>query len=544
MPTDCRYSGKPVRVKVGKAMGEGTAFSFLLHMKSQSFIKGAIIIAAGGIAAKILGAFYRIPLTNILGGEGMGIYQMVYPLYCLLLTVSATGIPSGLARLVSAAEAKGDREKSRAVLRKSLLLFSAIGFAGSALMFLLAPLMSMAQKEISAISAYRALAPGVFLVSVLSCFRGWFQGKSNFLPTALSEICEQAVKVAVGVFVANLYRSDVVRAVTATLFAVTLSELAACILMLFLAGKERGVRPLYRERIPILRSKMLLRITIPVTVAAGVLPLSNIADSILIVRMIGAYADNATALYGLYSGAAATLVNLPVSVCYGIAAAIIPAVSALASKGSVKEAENRILFALKCTLYLSMPAALFLFVFSGRITSFLFASVTGAEGEILSKLVRSLSFAAVLLSVVQTLSACLTGCGKPKIAAFSMTAAVAIKLLAEAVLLRYPQISVLGAAYASIGCYFVAILVNLLYSIRERKNRWAFFGLAGKFLLMSAAAVLPAAAVARVHVLLSLAVAAAVYLALSVLLRAFTAEELQIAWRKKNGKRCRVRVRS
>ena len=513
-------------------------------MKSQSFIKGAIIVAAGGIAAKILGAFYRIPLTNILGGEGMGIYQMVYPLYCLLLTVSATGIPSGLARLVSAAEARGDREKSRAVLRKSLLLFSAIGFAGSALMFLLAPLMSMAQKEISAISASRALAPGVFLVSVLSCFRGWFQGKSNFLPTALSEICEQAVKVAIGVFVANLYRTDVVRAVTATLFAVTLSELAACVLMLFFVRKESGVRPLYRERIPILKSKMLLRVTIPVTVAAGVLPLSNIADSILIVRMIGAYADNATALYGLYSGAAATLVNLPVSVCYGIAAAIIPAVSALASKGSVKEAENRILFALKCTLYLSMPAALFLFVFSGNITSFLFASVTGAEGEMLAKLVRSLSFAAVLLSVVQTLSACLTGCGKPKIAAFSMTAAVAVKLLAEAVLLRYPQISVLGAAYASIGCYFVAILVNLLYSIRERKNRWKFFGLAGKFLLMSAAAVLPAAAVARVHVLLSLAVAATVYLALSVLLRAFTAEELQIAWRKKNGNRCRVRVRS
>ena len=69
----------------------------------QNFLKGAVIVSAGGIAAKILGAFYRIPLTNILGGEGMGVYQMVYPLYCLLLTVSATGIPSGLARIVSAA---------------------------------------------------------------------------------------------------------------------------------------------------------------------------------------------------------------------------------------------------------------------------------------------------------------------------------------------------------------------------------------------------------------------------------------------------------
>ena len=522
--------------------GEGEAFSFLLHMKSQSFMKGAVIVAAGGIAAKVLGAFYRIPLTNILGGEGMGIYQMVYPLYCLLLTVSATGIPSGLARLVSAAEATGDKEKSRAILRKSLLLFSAIGFAGSALMFLLAPLMGMAQKESGAVSAYRALAPGVFLVSVLSCFRGWFQGKSNFLPTAFSEICEQAVKVAVGIFAANLFRGDIVRAVTATLFAVTLSEAAACLLMFFFAVRERGVRPLYRERMPVLKSKLLLRVTIPVTVAAGVLPLSNIADSILIVRLVGAYADNATALYGLYAGAAATLVNLPVSVCYGIAAAIIPAVSALASKGMSGEAEGGTLFALKCTLYLSMPAAVFLFAFSGNITSFLFSSVAGEEGKVLAALVRALSSAAVLLSVVQTLSACLTGRGKPKIAAFSMTAAVAVKLGAEAVLLRYPQISVLGAAYASIGCYFVAILVNLLYSIRERKNRWAFFGYAGKFLLLAAVSAVPGLALARVHVLLSLGTAGAVYLALSVLLRVFTSEELQIAWRKKNGNRSRIGV--
>ncbi len=67
----------------------------------QSFIKGAIIISMGGFISKMLGALYRIPLTNILGGEGMGIYQMVYPLYCILLTVSASGIPTGIARLVS-----------------------------------------------------------------------------------------------------------------------------------------------------------------------------------------------------------------------------------------------------------------------------------------------------------------------------------------------------------------------------------------------------------------------------------------------------------
>lgn len=59
-----------------------------------TFLKGAAIIAVGGFVAKLVGALYRIPLTNLIGGHGIGLYQMVYPVYCLLLTVSATGIPS------------------------------------------------------------------------------------------------------------------------------------------------------------------------------------------------------------------------------------------------------------------------------------------------------------------------------------------------------------------------------------------------------------------------------------------------------------------
>ena len=82
--------------------------------------------------------------------------------------------------------------------------------------------------------------------------------------------------------------------------------------------------------------------TVPVAVAAGVLPLSNIIESILIVRIVGSYAANATALYGLYAGSAVTLINLPVSVCYGIAAAIVPSVSAAQVTGGAADTEGTI----------------------------------------------------------------------------------------------------------------------------------------------------------------------------------------------------------
>ena len=72
------------------------------------FIKGAIWIAGGGFLAKVIGALYRIPLTNLIGGKGLGLYQLVYPIYCLLLTVSATGIPSSIAKLTAERVAKGE----------------------------------------------------------------------------------------------------------------------------------------------------------------------------------------------------------------------------------------------------------------------------------------------------------------------------------------------------------------------------------------------------------------------------------------------------
>ncbi len=535
-------------------------------MKRQTFLKGALIVSLGGIAAKIMGAFYRIPLANLLGGRGLGVYQMTYPLYCLLLTVSATGIPSGLARAVSRAEAAGNRARSEGFLRSALLLFAGIGLLGSAAMFLLAPLMSAAQGEPAAAAAYRALAPGVLLVSLVSCFRGWFQGRSNFLPTALSEILEQAVKIGLGLLFARMFAGNVPRAVAYTLLAVTLSEAAAAVFLFFCAaghvhwgqmrqsslrrsGAWRGGVPLYRDASARPQAAALLRITVPVTIAAGILPLSGILDSILIVRLVGGYAAGATALYGLYAGGAATLVNLPVSVCYGLAAASVPAVSALHTAGRREEAEKKTLFALKCTLFVSLPAAAFLFLYPAQVAGFLFRSVTGAEFSVLVRLVRAMALTSVLLSSVQTLAACLTGMGKARRAAAAMTFAVCVKLILESLLLRLPQVSVLGAAYATTACYLVALFLDLGYSIRERSNRMRAAQIFLQFSLAAAACVAAAYPLRGEHVLAILAVAAAVYLAHAVLFGAFRTRELRPFGRRqhdhshRSGMRGRLAVR-
>ena len=194
-----------------------------------AFLKGAVWIAAGGLIAKIIGALYRIPLTNYIGGYGLGLYQMVYPVYCLLLTVSATGIPSSIAKLVAERVEKG--KSPQGVFRSSLRLFVLVGLAGTAVMVLAAPLLSRAQGSEEVRAGYYTLAPAVVLVSALSVFRGYFQGTNRMFPTALSEIVEQVVKVGFGLFFAYLYRDNLRVAVTLLLLAVTISEAVALVII-------------------------------------------------------------------------------------------------------------------------------------------------------------------------------------------------------------------------------------------------------------------------------------------------------------------------
>lgn len=495
-------------------------FGGRVHMKKNTFLRGALIVSAGGIAAKALGALYRIPLTNNLGGEGMGIYQMVFPFYCLLLTLSATGIPAAVARLVASSPARAG-----GVLRSSLMLFSLIGAASALLMYALAPAMSALQGAPAAASAYRLLSPALFFVAVISCYRGRFQGENNFLPTALSEIVEQAVKIGCGLAFFAFFSGT--RAVPFAFCAVTLSEAAAA---LFLALCARPVRrPLFREGG--VRAASLLFVTLPVTLSAAVLPLSNLLDSILIVRLVGRYASDATALYGLYAGGASTIVNLPVSVCYGIAAACVPAV---ARAKDAREAEEKTCFALMCTLLIALPASLFLFLFPAQVTSFLFRSLPSQESAVLAGLVRASAFSALLLALVQTLASCMAGRGQAKRAALYMGIAAAVKLACECILLPVPRISVYGAAYACIACYLVALLLDLLYSIRERKNRLRLIAEAGRAGMLSAAAAGAALALRGAHVLFLLGAGGAVYLAFGALSFALIGER-SLLRRKRHG---------
>lgn len=432
----------------------------------SGFLKGAALIAAGGFIAKVIGALYRIPLTNLIGGRGLGLYQMVYPVYCLLLTVSATGIPSSIAKLTAERIGKGQGDKPLFV--SAMKLFVIIGLCGSVVMAIIAPFLAEAQGAQEVLGGYYALAPSVLLVSAISVFRGWFQGKNDMLPTALSEVTEQVVKVAFGLLFAYLFRENVALAVTFLLFAVSLSELVALLLMWILFRRVPAGRKLKNGggRVAM---KSVLRLSIPVTFSSILLPASSLVDSVLAVRLLSAYSTDAVTLYGLFSGGAVTVINLPVSVCYGIAAASVPAVATASAAG--QGVKRRLFFALGITVLIAAPCAAGLYLFAEPAAKIIFRSLQGEELATLIALIRAFAPSALTLSCVQTLSACLTAQGKPQHSAFSMLVAVTVKTFAYTFWLKTPEISIFGLAYATNLCYLVAFLLDLVYNLIVSKRK-------------------------------------------------------------------------
>lgn len=424
--------------------------------RGQGFLKGALIVSLGNFTAKAIGAVTRIPLTAFLGAEGVGLYQLAYPFYCLLLTISSSGLPSGLSRIVSA-EIRGGGD-GRATLKTAAKLFLFIGALGSIAMFALRGVISNLQGE-DLRTAYIALSPAVACVALLSVFRGYFQGKCDMIPTALSDVTEQMVKGGVSIALAWVFRENVKTAVTAVLAAVSLSEACALGYMLFIYGREKPMKPLYKAACP--GYGHILSLTLPVAAAAAILPLSQFIDSGLGVRLLKSYEQNAVALYGLYAGGAVTLAGLPVSVCYGFAVSVIPRLGA----GS---ARTKALKSLAATVAVALPCAAALYFFARPLSGIFFRRLTQEQLDVLELLVKIMAPTAVTHACAQTLSACLIGRGKAGRAAVNMGIAAALKTGVVFFSVRLENISVYGMAIAANVCYFIAFVLNLYCNLKMK----------------------------------------------------------------------------
>ncbi len=428
----------------------------------KKIIGGALSLGLGAFIAKLLGAIYRVPLTNILGSTGLGLYQMVFPVYTVLLDFSGAGVPSALSKLIASGKEEDKFNRGNAYLNGSLKLFLWFGLAFSLLLFIFARPLARLQGDENAYLGYVFLSPAVLLVSLISCFRGYFQGLMDMKPTAISQVVEQIVKLALGLLLVYLFMPNLAWAVAGATFAITISELIA-LLYLFVSyknfKKKNSLKIAFDRQNFKSLAKSIIKLTVPITIVGILLPLSHVIDSFLVLNILGAYENNATSLYGLLSGVVATVIGLPVAVCYGVATVAIPSVS---NGKNQSEQNKRAIKTILLTLAVGLPATLFCLAFAPFIIRLLFNGLAFNEKAIAINLLRVSSPCILLLSLLQTCNAVLIGKGKPYLPVISLGIGVLVKEILNFILLKMPKLNIYGGAIAIIACYFTVCLINLI----------------------------------------------------------------------------------
>ena len=458
--------------------------------RKNTFRHGATILAAGGILAKFLGALHRVPLTNILGAEGMGLYQLVFPVYALFMILSTVGIPTALSRIVAEQRALGHGAKK--YLFACMLTLVSLSTVSAILVFSLAKYIAISQGNSVAYKGFWIISPSLVFVGAIAGFRGWFQGEMYMLPTAMSNIIEQLVKLVVGLTLSAVFaKYGVLYAVYGALFGVTISEFVALVYMfLTYLVKTKNAE---RESIKFSKTEAadVFKTAFPIAIVAILLPLSNFFDSIVIVNMLklfGLSSESATAQYGLLSGPVSSLVNMPVVVTLSLAIAVVPSVSASRIERDADAIMLKSRLGIKTTYLVSIPFAIFFVVFGKNIIGAIYPRLTVEQLETAANLLRISSFNVVTLSVMQIYVSLIQAVDKTKMAVLSLGCAVIIKTVLQIVLTRY--FGILGscianvalgtvAIFASVICYFKVCGLHLEKSVGINLTVGVIMGLAG-----------------------------------------------------------------
>ena len=166
----------------------------------SKMVKGATILAVAGIVAKIFGAIFRIPLTNLIGAEGMSYYGVAYPVYSFFLILATAGLPVAISRMVSKRVALGDYRNAHKSYKVSMRVMIVIGVVSFVVCFLGAEQIATMMGNPGAAMSLQAISPALLIAPIVSAYRGYFQGQQNMYPTAVSEVFEQMARVAVGLF--------------------------------------------------------------------------------------------------------------------------------------------------------------------------------------------------------------------------------------------------------------------------------------------------------------------------------------------------------
>lgn len=448
--------------------------------KNNSFIMQAGILAAAGILCRIIGILYRSPLTGIIGDEGNGYYSSAYNIYAIILLVSSYSIPSAISKVIAQRLALKEYKNAHRIFHCALIYVIVVGGIASLFTFFGAGIL----VEEHSVSVLRIFAPTIFISGLLGVLRGYFQSHKTMLQTSISQILEQIANATMSILAAYFLMKTVShtdatnQAVYGAMGSAMGTGTGVLIALIFMIAVYYLNRNLIQKRIENDHSqeilpygqifKIIICMVTPVILSTFIYNFSTSLNQTIytkVLKNVGGLtsAEIATA-YGIFSGKAVVISNIPIAIASAISAAMIPSISGTYAKGDKRATRRLIDRAIRTTMIIAIPAAVGLFVLARPIVQLLFPQPESID--MAAKLLQGLCITVVFYSLSTLTNAILQGVGKVNMPVINAAGALVIQTVVLIALLLTTDLNLDCLVIATIIYSFLMCVFNQL-SVRK-----------------------------------------------------------------------------
>lgn len=428
-----------------------------------------MILLAAGIINRLLGFIPRIALPRIIGPEGVGIYQLGYPFFIVLITIITGGIPLAIAKMVAEAEGAGKADHSKFILKTSLTLTVTAGALFMVLSLMLAPWVTgVLLPDARVYHTFVSMTPMMIIIAVSAVYRGYFQGKQNMIPSAASSIIETIARIVCMLWFAYLLMpKGLAFGAAGAMLGTVVGELLGMLVLLWQYSRQEKKRsattvkppesPPVQDAAPAAEMplsnrnilKRLLGIAIPVTGGKMVGSVSYLLESIITARSLaiaGIATSVATAQYGALQGMIIPLLLLPGAITMSLAVALVPSLSEAAARNDHATIHKRMNQAVKLTLVAGAPFAVIMYVLADPLCLLMY------DNTEISGMLKIMAPFALFIYVQAPLQAALQALDRPGRALMNTLFGAFVKLGLILYLSSNPAFGIKGAV--------IAIIVN------------------------------------------------------------------------------------